>query len=153
MRHVEATILIQAPTDRVLDAFLELSMLQDWWGVERALVEKREGGVYTLAWQTSEAGFHYVSTGIIERYVPGRELHIGHLVYLNPERPLLGPMDFWVRTEEVDGGTQLTIRQDGYGHGPDWDWYYNVVREAWPGVLQVVKVYLEKTPASQLTEL
>ena len=153
MRQVEETVYIQAPPDRVLDAFLDVSMLQEWWGVERALIKKQEGGVYTLAWQTSEQGFHYVSTGIIERYVPGEELRIGHLVYLNPERPILGPMRFTVLTSAMNSGTRLYIRQDGYGEGPDWDWYYSVVRESWPGVLQVVKVYLEKSTTAPLTQL
>jgi hypothetical protein len=37
----------------------------------------------------------------------------------------------------------MTIRQEGYKDGPDWNWYYDSVGAAWPEVTQFVKRYAE----------
>lgn len=144
MRQVETTIQIQAAPHRVIRALLDQNMLQAWWGVERSLIEPRPGGVYTLAWQVSTAGFGYVTSGIIAALKEDRKLMLENLVYLNPERPILGPMRLSFIAMEQAGQTQLTILQDGYLEGPDWDWYYQAVLKAWPVAAQHLKAYLEQ---------
>jgi len=91
-RAVEAELALHVTPRRVLTAFLDPSDLRGWWGVERALVEPRIGGLYALAWGITAQGFRYASTGIVGRYVPDRVLGITHYTYFNPERPILGPM-------------------------------------------------------------
>ncbi len=49
MRKTVATILIDTTPETVLNAFMNFDMLNGWWGVEKALVEKRKGGMYVLA--------------------------------------------------------------------------------------------------------
>ncbi|HMQ91447.1 MAG TPA: SRPBCC domain-containing protein, partial [Flavilitoribacter sp.] len=140
MKKVEVRTCIRTAPDKVIRAFTDPQMLADWWGVERALVEKRPGGAYTLAWNISDKGFGYVTTGIVAKYHPDRMIRIEYLVYLNPERSFLGPMSLTVEAAPIGEDTEIYLCQDGYRSGRDWDWYYEAVRTAWPAVVQTLKV-------------
>lgn len=124
MRAVHASIEINVTPERALDAF---------------------GGVYTLAWGITDAGFKYISSGTIGSYEPGSHLDIINLVYLNAEKPPLGPMSLSVGVKSSPNGTFLDLTQDGYQSGETWDWYYEAVKTAWPAVLVELKKYLEGT--------
>ena len=54
MRKVEATININCSPEKIIEAFTESNKLHDWWQVEQTLIEKRNGGVYTLAWNITD---------------------------------------------------------------------------------------------------
>ena len=144
MKAVETTLHVATTPQKVLQAFLQLEAMQKWWGVERGLVEPREGGVWALAWERSEQGFKYVITGRINSLQPSRQVVITEMLYFNPERPVLGPMSLTITAAPAGEGCDLTIRQDGYRDGPDWDWYYKVVSWAWPEVAKDIKSFLEK---------
>lgn len=144
MRKVEAAVKILQPASKVFDAFTEPLLLKKWWGVEACLVEKKQGGLYSLAWEASGKGFHYVSTGIITVFLPSRELLIDHFVYFNPDKQILGPTYLSIKLQEDEGGTFLQLVQGGYQSGGDWDWFYESVKEAWPKVLVGLKQFLEK---------
>jgi len=103
--------------------------------VERCLVEHKQGGLYSLAWNISKKGIQYISTGVITVFIPGKELLIDHLVYFNPEKPILGPAYLDIKFREENGLTSVHLVQGGYQEGKDWDWYYEAVKEAWPKVL------------------
>ena len=118
-------------------------MLNGWWGVEKALVEKREGGVYALVWDISESGFRYVATGIIKSYKADAILEIENYTYLNLKMPIMGPMGLIIEAIVKNNQTELTVTQTGYQSGGDWDWYYDAVKQAWPDVLASLKEYLE----------
>ncbi len=143
MRHVETTVRVNAAPEAVLRAFTDVEAMRQWWGADRGLVEPREGGVWALAWERSAQGFKYVTTGRIASMEPGCRLCIADLVYFNPDRAVLGPMMLTVQVTAVDGGCLLTIRQDGYRDGPDWDWYRDAVSQAWPEVAKLVKRFVE----------
>lgn len=122
---------------------MDFDMLNGWWGVEKALVEKREGGVYALVWDISESGFRYVATGIIKSYKADAILEIENYTYLNLNMPIMGPMGLIIEAIVKHNQTELTITQTGYQSGGDWDWYYDAVKQAWPDVLASLKEYLE----------
>jgi len=143
MRKVEVNLSIKTTPERVIKAFTDSQMLRDWWKVERMLVETKSEGVYTLAWNISDKGFEYVSSGRIEKIDPKEELVISNLVYLNPERPILGPMSLTVKATPSKQGTDVYLCQDGYQSGEHWDWYYEAVKDAWPLVMETLKEYLE----------
>ncbi len=144
MRKVEANITISQPATLVFDAFTDPVMLKGWWGVERCLIEKKKGGLYSLAWQISEKGFGYISTGVVTLYNRGHELMIDQLVYFNPEKMILGPTSLLVKFRTMDRDrTQVLLTQSRYQDGGDWDWYYDSVREAWPEVLKKLKSFVE----------
>lgn len=119
-------------------------MLCAWWDVERTLIEKRIGGLYTLAWNITDKGFGFVSTGIIKNYIPDSVLEVENFIYLNPGISILGPMTLIVRAKEKNNGTELYLCQDGYQTGHDWDWYYEAVQQAWPVVANKLKRFLEE---------
>jgi uncharacterized protein YndB with AHSA1/START domain len=143
MRKVEVAITINARPQEVIRAFVDDAMLRKWWKTERTFIEKKVGGVYTLAWNISEHGFGYVSSGIIGQFVPDSTLVIENFVYLNPSKPLLGPMKLTILATEESGQTSLYLCQDGYQDSADWDWYYETVNQAWPEVVLTLKEYLE----------
>lgn len=143
MRKVEVTIDIDVSPAVVIAAFTDIDMLKGWWGVGRALIEKRPGGLYTLAWNISDKGFGFISTGVIKEYHANSKLVVENFIYLNPEKSFLGPMILTIEAKEKLSTTALYLSQDGYQHGADWDWYYEAVRQAWPQVVQTLKDYLE----------
>ena len=150
MRLVAASIEINARPEKILPAFLNQEHLKVWWGVERSLIEPKAGGVYTLAWNISEQGIKFISTGVIEELIPGEYLMIKNFVYLNPEKKILGPMELEIDLIETgDNLTKVGVIQSGYKYGGDWDWYYDAVVKAWPQTLELLKNYLEKTPSLQ----
>ena len=144
VRSVRSSIEIAAPAKKVFHAFLKQDMLSAWWKVERSLIEEKEGGLYTVAWNISETGFEYLTTGIIQIYKPDSELLIDKLCYFNPLKPIFGPMSLHIVIEEKGSISILHLTQDGYQSGADWDWYYNAVHDAWPQVLITLKSYLEQ---------
>jgi hypothetical protein len=66
-------------------------------------------------------------------------------MYLSAERPFLGPLNLIVEAEQSGNGSILHLQQGYYpqGKGEHWDWYYEVVNEAWPKVLDTLKKYPE----------
>ncbi len=146
-REVRAEIEVHVRPEEVFRAFTNVQMLRQWWGVNRGLVEEREGGVWGLAWGVGEQGFRYVTTGVIRSFRPYRQIEIDNLVYFNPERPVLGPMHLSIGVHEGREETLVSILQDGYQQGADWDWYYQAVVVGWPHALTRLKEYLEAGPA------
>jgi hypothetical protein len=143
LRKVETALSIKTKPQVILDAFLKADLLKEWWGVERCLVEPEIGGVYTLAWGISDNGFNYLMTGIIQKYIKKSKLKIENLVYLNPEKKILGPMTLSIDLLDKGGECVIILKQDGYESGDDWDWYYDAVKKAWPETLLGLKNYLE----------
>ena len=144
MRKVENTISINVKPEKIFTAFLDPKMLRDWWGVERTLIEAREGGNYALVWGVSENGFSYVTTGRIETFEENKALKISNFLYFNPKMEILGPTCLSISVTDNEDVPALTVCQSGYLDGGKWDWYYNAVNESWPGVLTHLKTYLEK---------
>jgi uncharacterized protein YndB with AHSA1/START domain len=143
MRKVEAVIDIHADPGKVIHALIDPVDLANWWSVERCYVEPKKDGIYLLAWQVSENGFRYVSTGIITDYRPAECLRIEKMMYLNPDRSLLGPMSLEITAKKMTDHTRVFVCQDGYGESEDWSWYYDAVKNAWPIALEQLKKYLE----------
>jgi Activator of Hsp90 ATPase homolog 1-like protein len=144
MKKVEVIVEIHTKPSRVIEAFTNDDMLRAWWDVERTLIEKRIGGAYTLAWNITDKGFGFVSSGIIKNYIRDSVLEVDNFIYLNPGISILGPMKLIVHAKEKGKGAELYVCQDGYKAGGDWDWYYQAVKHAWPEVLNKLKGYLEK---------
>jgi uncharacterized protein YndB with AHSA1/START domain len=143
-RKVECDISIKAKPASIIAAFMEAEALKKWWNVDRSMIEPTPGGVYLLAWNAGPSAFGYVTTGIIGEYEAHTKLVIEKFCYLNPEKPVLGPMTISIRVEKENNGTICHLCQDGYGEGADWDWYYHAVHGAWPVVLKSLKAYLER---------
>jgi uncharacterized protein YndB with AHSA1/START domain len=144
MKKVEASIDVDTSPQLAMDAFILPQHLQGWWGVERSFIELKPGGLYSLAWQISGTGIKYISTGVISAYQAGKKLQIDKLVYFNPDKPILGPLELTFEVEPTGSGTKISVCQAGYQEGEHWQWYYEAVVQAWPMVLKELKLYLEK---------
>jgi len=144
IRKVEANIVIKSEAEKVLSAFTEFEMLEDWWNVERGLVEKRIGGTYLLLWGITDKGIEYISSGIIGEYDPKTVLKVNNFTYICSDRPILGNMTLEVYVEAKEGKSMVHLKQSGYKEGKDWDWYYNAVSKVWPEMLNALKRYLER---------
>lgn len=142
-RNVETSIFIHRSATNVISAFLEEEKLTGWWGVDKSLVEKKIGGSYILSWNTSKEGFGYVTTGIIEFLDKNGGLVIDKMIYMNPAKPILGPMTLSINAMDTNDGSEVAVCQYGYQKGPHWDWYYEAVKNTWPQVLGSLKRYLE----------
>lgn len=143
-RKVSTSIQVDTDAERALRAFLDPEHMKQWWGVKLALVVERKGGSWALAWGASEHGYRYVVSGIIKSVLPGKRLRVDSLVYFSPDYPVLGPMRLSINVRERDARTRVTVRQDGYGEGPDWDRYYEAVGKGWKVALRNLKAFLEK---------
>ena len=144
MRFVESSVAIAKPPAVVLSAFTDDRHLKNWWAVEKSFIDLKRGGLYSLAWNVSGDAIGFVTTGIVAEFLPGCQLKIENVAYFSPQHPILGPMEIMVLTTPEGIGTTLTVVQSGYQNGPDWDWYYHAVKEAWPVVVLKIKDYLEK---------
>jgi uncharacterized protein YndB with AHSA1/START domain len=144
MRKVEVTQTIATTPGRIIQAFVDQNLLNGWWGVQRSLIELKSGGLYILGWDISDKGFGYLSTGTIKTYEPDGILEVDNYLYCNPQRPFFGPMTLTVKVRPQGNKTsEIYLCQDGYREGADWDWYHNVVVDAWPVVVNSLKDYLE----------
>jgi hypothetical protein len=140
---VESSVIINSKAGKIFDSFIEQNELKSWWGVERSLVEKKQGGVYSLAWGITEKGFQYISTGIITVFKPPHHLLVDHFIYFNPEKQILGPTYLDIRINETNEGSRLVLVQGGYQTGGDWNWFHEAVKQAWPVALESLKKHLE----------
>jgi hypothetical protein len=73
-------------------------------------------------------------------------LHIEKYIYLNPEKPFLGPQELTVKAVLSGKGSKVSLAQGPYPENvnADWDWFYKAVVDAWPKVLEVLKKFLEE---------
>lgn len=145
MRSVESSIEIRTSPERALQAFADEKDLRHWWKASKVMVNPHAGGVYALAWQLDSPEIRYVITGVVRFYVPGKELLINNLVYINHEkRSVFAPMELYI-TASRSGEHSCVIRlvQSGYLYGSDWDWYYDSVQSGWPYALGLLKEFLE----------
>lgn len=143
-KFVESEIRIKANVTQILNALLELKHLKNWWGVDDAHIEKKDGGTYTITWLKSESGIKFISTGRIKLYDRTSHLHLEDMIYINSEKPILGPFTIQYNVTEKSSYSILSVRQGGFEKGPKHEWYYNAVLDGWPEALIMLKNYLEK---------
>jgi uncharacterized protein YndB with AHSA1/START domain len=143
-RTVEATTNISASPGEVLEAFLDDGDLKAWWKVSRTLVEQKEGGVWSITWDDwGDEKTHHAWIGVIENLTADR-LVIGHLVMIEPDMPLLGPMQLEIRVKPARGGTTLTLSHRGYQYGDHWDKIYDMVVNGWDHVLGDMEAWVQE---------
>lgn len=143
-RFVESSIRIKASVDEILNALLEEEHLKAWWGVNSSLIEKKDGGIYCVTWLKSEHGIKFISTGRIKLYDRHSHLHLEDLIYINSERPIMGPFTLQYNIEAENNYCNLNVRQGGFEKGAEHEWYYKAVMDGWPEALIMLKGYLEK---------
>lgn len=145
LKSVQSEVKINASPQRVLEALVQPQDLTSWWGVHDSYVQPKDGGQYTLAWKKEGDSFQYVSTGRIECYIPGSLLYLDNLMYLNPERPILGPFSIAYTVLGDENSTTLSVSQEGYEEDdPHHDWLYSESQSGWRQALDMLKQHLEE---------
>ncbi len=142
-RFVESEIRIKADAETILSAFVDVDKMKDWWGVDSGFIEKKDGGLYTITWLRSKHGIKFISTGRIKLFDRKSHLSLEDMLYLNSEKPILGPFTITYTVESHRGYSILKVKQTGFKKGEINEWYYHAVLDGWPEALIMVKKYLE----------
>lgn len=134
-RSVDTKVTISASPEKVLQALLHPEDLKAWWKVSRSLVEPKAGGIWSITWDDWEPEkTQHAWIGVIEEITPHR-LVVGHLVMIEPDVPLLGPMQLEITVKLTERGSSVTISHCGYRYGDHWDSIYDAVVQGWDHVL------------------
>lgn len=145
----EHSLLISAAPTRVLGAFFEPQALEAWWQVTRSVTTPRPLGVYAVDWGAGDIDdvlgvlggvFH----GTVMDFQPGREAFIADAWWLPPEGEPLGPMALEIRCVMDGPACRLTVRQSGFGDGPRWQRYREVIGRGWQASLAALKTHAER---------
>jgi uncharacterized protein YndB with AHSA1/START domain len=143
-RSVDTEVLISASPEKVMQAFLDDGDLKGWWKVSRSLVEAKHGGVWSITWDDwGPDKTQHAWIGVIEEITPDR-LVVGHLVMIEPDMPLLGPMQLEITVKPAEGGTSLHLSHGGYRYGDHWDTIYDMVVAGWGHVLGDMEAWFQE---------
>ena len=154
--HVERTVTVQAPPERVLAAFFDPHDLAAWWHAARSVTVPRPLGLYAIEWAVEDYGDELLGPlggafhGTVMDYRAGREFFLAD-AYWNPrDGDPIGPMALEVRCAAQSDPlvTQVTVRQSADEDGPRWQRYFQIVGSGWQVALADLKTYLE-TEASR----
>ena len=143
-RSVDTDVVISATPEKVLQAFLNDDDLKAWWRASRSLVEPEAGGVWSITWDDwGPEKTQHAWSGVIEEMTPNR-LVIGRLVMIEPDMPLLGPMQLEITVKPAEGGTLLSLSHHGYRYGEHWDTMYDLVVQGWDHVLHDMQAWFRE---------
>jgi uncharacterized protein YndB with AHSA1/START domain len=149
--HVERTVTVHAPADRVLAAFFNPDDLAEWWQVVRSVTVARPLGTYAVEWNSTAfqdevlgrlgGAFH----GTVIEYRPGAEFFVADAYWNPPDGDPIGPMALEVRCTSPEGPhiTTLVVRQSGAYEGVRWQRYFEIVEAGWQRALAGLKEYLD----------
>lgn len=149
--HVERTIVVHAPPERVLNAFFDPRDLREWWQVWRSITVPKPLGTYSVEWGATEycdevlgrlgGAFH----GTVLDYRAGAEFFVADAFWIPPDGEPIGPMALEVRCSALGDPhvTRLTVRQGAEDEGPRWQRYFTVVAAGWQRALADLKQYLD----------
>ncbi len=145
-KFITSQIRINVSPDKIIEALVDPEQLHAWWGVDDAFVEKKDGGLYCLTWMRTPEGIKFISSGQIRLYNPRSHLYLENLIYINYEKPMMGPFTLKYDVFTERHYSILKINQSGFQKGlnDEWDWYYNAVLDGWPQALVILKNYLER---------
>ena len=147
-RSVDTTANISASPAKVLQAFLNDDDLEAWWKVSRSLVEEKVGGVWSITWDDwGPEKTHHAWVGVIDTITPQR-LVVGHLVMIEPDMPLLGPMQLEITVKPAEGGSAVTVSHRGYRYGDHWESIYDSVVQGWDQVLGDMQEWFREESAN-----
>lgn len=149
---VDESLLISAAPTRVLAAFTDPAALAAWWHVSRSVTTARVPGVFAVEWPpTTEADDVFgrlggVFHGTVVDYRPGIELFVADAWWLPPDTDPLGPMALTVMCRMDGPACRLTVVQSGFGDGPRWTRYHELISRGWRMSLSTLKEYVEAAP-------
>jgi hypothetical protein len=142
-KNVTSEIRINRPAQEIIKALIEQEHLKKWWGVDSAFVQKKDGGLYTLTWMRTMEGIKFVQTGKINVLNLRSHLYLEDVLYINYEKPIMGPYSIKFDVIEKPHYSVLKVVQNGFEKHELGEWYYKSVVDGWPQALMFLKNYLE----------
>lgn len=146
-----ASIVVDAPPARVMQAFFSHTDLAYWWEAERSVAVPRPSGVYAVTWRTTELRDDVLGQlggtlqGTVLDYDDSRSLFLADVYWQPPASDPLGPMAIEVtcRAESIVDKTTVTVRQSASEDGPRWRRYFEISEQGWTSALATLKDYIE----------
>lgn len=144
-----ASIDLDAPPDRAYAALVTPSAIRIWWSAARAIVDAGEGGIWAAAWGDDEDAPEYITTARVLTAEAPRRLVLGDYRYFARSGPLPFEADFTTEfvVEPHDGGSRLTVRQDGFPADAVADAFYEGCERGWRDTLASLAAFLSRKPA------
>jgi uncharacterized protein YndB with AHSA1/START domain len=145
----DQSLLIAAPPDEVVAAFLDAEALALWWQALRSVTTPQPLGVYAVEWQSTTfrdevlGPLGGVFHGVVMDYNEARDFFVANAYWLPPEGEPLGPMGLEVAVAAEGNATRLRVIQTGAHDGPRWSRYYAVITPGWKAALRALRTYLE----------
>ena len=142
--------MISAAPTRVLGAFFDPEALSAWWQVSRSVTTPRPLGAYAIDWGATGdedeilGALGGVFHGTVIDFQPGKEAFIADAWWLPPSGEPLGPMALEIRCAMDGPACRLTVRQSGFGDGPRWQRYREVIARGWQASLAALKTHAER---------
>ncbi len=142
--HIHEESFDAAP-DKMFDLLITPSAIRRWWGASRAIVDAREGGVWTAAWGDEDDPDH-VSTATLVEFDPPRRLAMKYGGYYAKSGAL--PFKFaddalTIFTIEPSGnGSILRVEQTGFPCDPVADEFYAACQTGWKNTFAGIREYL-----------
>jgi len=150
---LDLSVVIEAPPNRILQAFFEPDALNAWCQVKHAVTLPRALGPYTLSWTVTEfrdevlGRLGGVFRGTVMQFQPGHGFFVADVFFLPPDGDPIGPMAFEVTCAPVGNdnkATRVHVNQRGFEENPRWRRYYEVISLGWEHSLSSLKALLER---------
>jgi uncharacterized protein YndB with AHSA1/START domain len=154
---LDLSVVINAPSGRILRAFFDPDALGAWWQTARSVTTPRVLGPYAIEWLPTEYNDDLlgrlggVFRGTVMQYDPNRGFFVADAFWLPPDGEPIGPMALEVTLVPVplpdDAATPATevhVLQTGFEESLRWRRYYEVVGVGWDRALKSLKTLLEK---------
>jgi uncharacterized protein YndB with AHSA1/START domain len=149
MREFDHSLAIEAPADRILDAFFNSTDLASWWHVTRSLCHPRPLGSYAIEWEPTEWADDVLGRlggafrGTVIEFDPGHEFFVADAYWLPPDGEPIGPMALQASCTPLGGRAVLRVQQSGWEKSERWTRYYQLLSSNLTAALDELKTYLE----------
>jgi uncharacterized protein YndB with AHSA1/START domain len=148
---LDVSVLIAAPTSRVITAFFDADALRAWWAVARSVTTPRALGPYAVEWTPTDfrddilGRLGGVFRGTIVECDPAGGFCVADAFWLPPDGDPIGPMALRVTLHaEGASATRVRVTQTGFEESLRWRRYYQVIGFGWEQALASLKSLLEK---------
>jgi uncharacterized protein YndB with AHSA1/START domain len=142
-KHVHEELL-PAEASRLFAILYTPSAIRAWWGVARAVVLARAGGIWAAAWGDEEDDPDYITVARIAVFDPPRRLVLTDFEYYARSGPL--PFQAQIATEFTvearPNGALLRVVQDGFPTDPVADEFYAGCAVGWKNTFAGIRRFL-----------
>jgi uncharacterized protein YndB with AHSA1/START domain len=149
--HLDISVVIAAPADRIVKAFFDRDALRAWWQVTHSVTTPRALGPYAIEWLPTEfrdeilGRLGGVFRGTVMECHPTGGFFVADAFWLPPDGEPIGPMALDVACEAAsERETRVRVIQSGFEDSARWKRYYDVIGVGWERALASLKSLLEK---------